>query len=378
MNDEEANYDRLVGLLYEVSLDQGRWDEPLIELAKWIGSSGFHFLGWDKERNVSPFATISESWTPFFIGYHTHYGMIDPHIHAGFNNAAGTWLVSHQCFDQHFVDRNEFYQDYLIPGGERYLMGSSLIRTNELDVVLAFGRSLGVDPFSDEDIARVRRITPHLQRAVKLHMQTTDLRQSIAAGERGLDAMRIGVLALDGTSQIVYANTIAEALLRTGSCLKTSFGKLNAARFANNQRLHTAVQNVTCSGIPHTLQAVSVRDGDSDVCHLTIIPLTPNSSISLSLSKAKVLVLVRSMKNKSGPNVQQLMQLFGLTQAEGRLSEALATGLDLEQYALMANVGMPTVRTQLSAVFRKTGTNRQSALVQLLARMPVTSMGSTV
>jgi DNA-binding CsgD family transcriptional regulator len=66
-------------------------------------------------------------------------------------------------------------------------------------------------------------------------------------------------------------------------------------------------------------------------------------------------------------SAEALEQQFGLTPAEARLAVALASRRTLDEYATLAGVSMNTVRSTLKGVFAKTGCNRQSELVLVLA-----------
>ena len=59
-------------------------------------------------------------------------------------------------------------------------------------------------------------------------------------------------------------------------------------------------------------------------------------------------------------SVKQLMALFSLTAAEARLARALCHGETLEEYALDQGVKLPTVKTQLRAIFLKHGLTGRS------------------
>lgn len=62
--------------------------------------------------------------------------------------------------------------------------------------------------------------------------------------------------------------------------------------------------------------------------------------------------------------------LYGLTDAEARGAGVVAAGEPLEKLAAECGVSTHRVRGQLKAVFRKTGTSRQSALARLLLTGP--------
>ena len=75
-------------------------------------------------------------------------------------------------------------------------------------------------------------------------------------------------------------------------------------------------------------------------------------------------------KQESEEASKQLISLFGLSPAEARLTRALCHGETFEEYADAQNVKLPTVKTQLRAVFAKTQTDRQVDLVNLISGIP--------
>jgi DNA-binding CsgD family transcriptional regulator len=84
---------------------------------------------------------------------------------------------------------------------------------------------------------------------------------------------------------------------------------------------------------------------------------------------ATFLLILTDLNVRPGPSANTLRSAFGLTRREARVASALATGMRLQDVAAAHGVGMGTVRSQLKSIFMKTGTNRQSELVALLARL---------
>lgn len=80
-----------------------------------------------------------------------------------------------------------------------------------------------------------------------------------------------------------------------------------------------------------------------------------------------VLLLIAEAANLSIPNADLLRLLYDLTPAEGRLARGLLNGHAVETIASNHNVSEGTVRTQLKAVFAKTGVKRQPELIRLLS-----------
>jgi DNA-binding CsgD family transcriptional regulator len=82
------------------------------------------------------------------------------------------------------------------------------------------------------------------------------------------------------------------------------------------------------------------------------------------------LVFVSDLTAKPASRTRALRALFGLTPAECRLAARLNDGLELRIVAESVGVTTATARFMLKAIFRKTGSHRQSELIQLFNRLP--------
>jgi DNA-binding CsgD family transcriptional regulator len=69
------------------------------------------------------------------------------------------------------------------------------------------------------------------------------------------------------------------------------------------------------------------------------------------------------------PSEAQLRGLLDLTIAEARLARLLASGDSLEDVAEKLSIKLTTARSQLAAIFAKTGIRRQAKLVAILSRI---------
>jgi DNA-binding CsgD family transcriptional regulator len=66
-----------------------------------------------------------------------------------------------------------------------------------------------------------------------------------------------------------------------------------------------------------------------------------------------------------------LSRAFGLSSGEAKLAVALSSGASLQEAADELGIANETARTRLKGVFAKTGVNRQTALIALIARLGV-------
>lgn len=84
------------------------------------------------------------------------------------------------------------------------------------------------------------------------------------------------------------------------------------------------------------------------------------------------LLIIHDPDHELKPRPRILKELYGLTAAEADLAERLASGARLDEIAQKRCVSLPTLRTQLSSVLKKNGSDRQATLIRLLTRLSVT------
>jgi DNA-binding CsgD family transcriptional regulator len=78
---------------------------------------------------------------------------------------------------------------------------------------------------------------------------------------------------------------------------------------------------------------------------------------------------VRQVLDFPTPSEAQVRALLDLTVAEARLARLLASGDTLEVVAQKLCIKLTTARSQLAAIFSKTGIRRQAKLVAILSRI---------
>ncbi|WP_077035575.1 helix-turn-helix transcriptional regulator [Pelomonas sp. KK5] len=360
-------FDDVVAGLYEAAVHPQRWQASLSKLAAWSGSDVFHFLCWDPMAQSAPFNVFTEGIPQSNIDiYNQHYWSVDPRRRLIDNLSVGEMTVCQHHFSDRFVSGSEFFQDYLLPVvGQRYTWFTRPLIAGNHDVLLAMMRMDDRGAFGGGDILRSRRMVPHLQRAVKLWVETEPLREAGDVGREAAVAAGLALFGLDGAGRIVHANGHAEAMLRDAQHLVQRGAVLQAAHDGDAARLRETLANVGATGLAQRFSITS-RSGEPNACFLTISALPADAPLRSRLGTARVLVMARRPGHAVLPANEQLASLFGLTRAESAVALALASGRTPDEYASEAGVGISTVRTHMRAVFDKTYTRRQADLVRLL------------
>ena len=365
-----AGYDEVVAQLYEAALFPDRWHAALTSVMQQAGADTFHFLAWDRFDATTAFNLYSHQWMASKIDqYAAYYGAIDPRRQLLEAMPVGTAIACHHHLSDAAIARNEFYQDFLIPGGMRYIAMARLQNDARRDTLIGFMREVGNTPFTESEFTETQRLFSHLYRACRLWTDTQTLRTAAAVGEQVAQTSALALIGLDAMGRVAYANGHAESLLRDGDCLVGRNGCLAAVLGDDDARLRKAIRQVRATGRGDSLALSGLRSGPQSLL-MSIAPLQSGGAAGWDFADACVLITARARNQSVGLSAQTLSRTFGLTAAESAVALALCEGKTPDEHARDQGVSLATVRTQLRAVFEKTQTRRQSETVGLLMGMP--------
>ncbi len=201
--------------------------------------------------------------------------------------------------------------------------------------------------------------------------------QQLTQGSRYLahliSCIRMPVMLVDASARILAANPAARALVDqarklSGGKAGTSLPGLSAEQFA------AIVRRACRPGDKGSGSVLQIRPGSTQVpLHILATPVAANPSAGAHQPAA--LVLVHSPQGGADSDSHLLQQIFGLTPAEARLARLILEGSSPGDAAIQLHVSVSTIRTQLSAVLKKTGAQRQSDLVRRLSPLLVMDSG---
>ena len=246
-----------------------------------------------------------------------------------------------------------------------------LHRTEPLLSALEVYRPRRARDFAASELRMLGRLVPHIANALRVNWCVGASQTHQRQAEEALNQLNAGLFLLENDGQIVFANRMAQALLRKGDEIKAREGKLVATR----QRDHALFSEfiVRAAGQAtdiHTVQAIRIeRDAGRRPLQTWAAPLPrhPGNFLRQS-SPSDLMLVVIDPELSAAPPIEALRALYGLTDAEARLTCALLEGTQFEDYAERVGISMNTARTHLKSVFAKTDTDRQAELMRLLSR----------
>ena len=221
-------------------------------------------------------------------------------------------------------------------------------------------------PFSQDELGLLNLLVLHLERAIGNYLGLMASEWKRRALEEVVDRMRLGVFLLNSERQLVRTNPSAERVLAEAELLLQSRA-IHAVDPGDDRQLQEAIgralENAAHGHFHLEENLLFVRE--DGVPHLELIVKALLSGSPGSVASEAVLAILAARPDEVSIFPGHLVRrLYSLTAAEADLLHLLVDGATLKQAAERRGVATATARSQLKAIFAKTGTKRQGELVQ--------------
>ena len=373
------DYDALVSSIYASSYRAGGWDVALERLRGAFGLDAFALMRLPDrfaDGGSPDLMSVGGSHvTPSAAQkYDDYYGAIDPRVQVVRRRSVNDVFLCERYFDAAYVARNEFYQDFLRPEGLRFCMGTCIRLPDGTDFALGLLRGEDRGSYDAEVQRTFKRLIGHVGQALLAQERLAQPREQ-AAAMAVTDAASWGLIALGVDGRFLGGNALGDTLLADARLVKIRSGALVFSHAATQSRFAAAAARCLNGGRGETFL---VHSTDAGARRLTMtlqpVPSDPADRASLPgparAPGARLVGILAPLDSRRIPSMRQLMDVFDLAPAEARLARALASGETLDGYAAANALAISTVRTQMRAVLRKTGTERQAQAVRVLNNIP--------
>jgi PAS domain-containing protein/DNA-binding CsgD family transcriptional regulator len=236
-------------------------------------------------------------------------------------------------------------------------------RVANLIVVTPRGRS----DITSEELAQFASLAPHVRRALLISDLLETERHTATIYRSLIDALRHPVIIVAADLRVLYANAAAERLLSKAGSMSVKRGILKAQWPLAEKSLEASVRGGIrdeCALGPAGINIPLPGEESPSVAH--VLPLARRDQSARIAQDAVAAIFVAEAGQSPEPAFDALMALFGLTSAEARVATQIGSGLNRHQVADTNRVSDGTVKSQLNAVFGKTGTSDQRELSILL------------
>jgi DNA-binding CsgD family transcriptional regulator len=291
----------------------------------------------------------------------------------------GTLLPIFAMIDEASYQKCAWYNELMAPRDLYYTFSSVLRREGRGEIMLTVARPHRLGDFARDEMALTERLLPHLQRAVRMHRHLADAQLQQRALLRGLEGLGIGVVLAAADGALLFANGVAELVLRRGDGLGARRGRLHAATPALTQALLRCVHDAAETGAGRGQNgggALSLPRRVGGNLHLLICPLPIGAGAVLGPTAPTAMIFINGSGQRPAARQDELRVFYDLSAAEAKLVGALVAGMSLGDYAERSGIAMSTAKTQLRNVFAKTGQNRQADLVRHILSNPILQLAS--
>lgn len=364
-----GDWDECIDRLYDAVGNEGSLTQALGRFRPFFDARSVTFLTAPQgDSQASIHVAACDVPPEALVEYHSHYFRHDEWVKAGWIKGvmhAGSVYRGSDLVPRRSLFQSYFWRDFLRRFNITDILGAIVDEPSDTGpaALVTFHRTLDQRPYEARMVGAVSKLAPHLRRAWHLHRR---LAPEIAVGttlSELLHAMDVPMLFVSREGTVVERNMAATSILKTKSALL----KIERERL------------LYCDG--RQWRPVAAELGRFENCSLPVFELRAHDEASgtaatVTLRRMHGAFTDRLIQHASAAvctvspvttdKLHSAQQRFGLTDAELQVARLIARGRSAGAAAQELGVAVSTVRTHLSALFGKTGTQRQAELVALL------------
>lgn len=367
----DKTYLSVIEGIYDAAVDPSRWADALGRLSRPMNGGGN--LVMHDPVIAAGNCHIYANWEPDSVAlYNAHYASKNVWLNRIANRPVGKAEPAEFFMPRTDLFRTEWYNDYLRPHGIVSGIGVTVMRDTSRFVSASVLLPRCSEVAQASYVALLQRITPHIERALKVNRQLSNAEFRWSTAEECFHRLKIGIVVIGNDRKILFSNTEADRIFRQDDGLSLNReGRLQAGAAADNQRLRGILEQIF--GASHALQTDSgvmfvQRRSGTRAYGLLATKLHPPTE--LFGGRGPMALLFISDVASQRPSVERLSEAFGLTPSEGRLLHVLLDGHSLVESAARLGVSINTAKTHLKGLFEKMGCARQADLVRTTMAHP--------
>jgi DNA-binding CsgD family transcriptional regulator len=355
--DESPELLRIVGLLYDSVIEEAMWPVALQALTDFTGGTGAGEVVANPTTGLithTQAISVDPSFRDLYLEY---YASKEVRLPPAIRFPVGAVIVEDMLIERKELERSELYGDLLIPCDVPHFMFAWLQKEPRAFHTVAIEGSKRHGAFEGDAIRRFAQVMPHLIRAVRMRDLLVSARQSNHAYEVLLDSLPFGVVYFDDKGKLTKVSAAAEKLFQRGDALSCVKGQIHAKSPDDNCQLQRAILAICDRRKSRALpgNTVVVRRANA-LCPLivTVIP-SSTSQLLISLPTIAGMMLIVDPEQTPRPRADLIQRAFGLTKSEAKLANFLFEGNSLRDTAEHLGRSINTCKSQLKAIYAKTG-----------------------
>jgi DNA-binding CsgD family transcriptional regulator len=366
---------RLVEHIYQTVNDPASWPAVLAEISDALNGGVAALLYHDVRAHHGGLNQTVRLAPEAIDVYQQHFHSLDPW---GKGTASlglgktGAVLNGDQLIALPELRRTEYYADYATRYDLVRILAGVVIADGPVLSVISILRPENAQPFGAEEQRTLAALMGHLKCVLEIRRKVEGLQLIQAASNHALNQLPTGVVLVDASARIVFANVAAEHALRSADGLTVERGRLAATLGSETTSLRSLINAAvltTKGDALHAGKVMTISRPQSLRPLSVLVTAVPRDAGSGTPDRAAAAVFISNPDRPQSPDPAVLRTVFHLTGAECRLAIAICSGSSLAQAAASLEITKETAKSCLKSVFAKTGTSRQSELVTIVSRL---------
>jgi DNA-binding CsgD family transcriptional regulator/PAS domain-containing protein len=296
----------------------------------------------------------------------------NPRIPFAIKTKPGDLISDYMVLDgERAIDRDPFYAGFLAPIGCRYCLIGHLETTKKVDFFFSVQRAKAQGHVDRAEVKQMELLLPHVRQAFDMTRRLRVTAETRGSLEHALDWLIDGIALLGPDGDVVYANEALQAMARRKDGLAIQKGRIELAAADARDRLERTL--AIAIAFRHGKAAAAagsdfpvMRSGGAPPYYVSVRPLPAGDKRRGAEAQGVAIVFVRDPASRNAAATRMLREVFGLTEAEASLAQALQTGIALTEYAATRGLSLNTAYTHLRRLREKTGCSRMPELIRKL------------
>jgi hypothetical protein len=276
----EEDLNTCMNLMYESVLDDTFWARALIKLGDTMGAGQVALTALD--HRAMKFDSIAPRTDPVMeANFQTYWAFRNPVLPLAVQRSACEIFSIEGLIPRRELCATKFYNEWYRPAQFQVAMLCSNLRSeNQISTLLFASNPAGKEEITDEQVRVFKTAVKHINRAIYFHreLRMRDLDHDTAP-ER-LENLSRGVMLVDGSARLLYANAAARQLLGADCGLAVKAGCLHSADGSDAIQglIASCAQKVVTPHAPGGEMSIC-RDGKQSL-RVTVTPLRSKGTVA--------------------------------------------------------------------------------------------------
>ncbi|ESQ90485.1 helix-turn-helix transcriptional regulator [Asticcacaulis benevestitus] len=369
----QAEFDEVLELIeaiYDTVADPGLWPQLLERISMHIGT-GCVGLSLVDTRTYE--IRVAAHWgaQPEFLQAMMQSVSINPATTAHWYIDVDEPFTVESLLGRDRYHNSRFYRTINAPNNCVDGLISILNRSGDRYGNIALPRFTEHGPITKIDLLRLKRLSPHIRRAVTLTDMLDSQSLSKSLLNQTFDLLSTAIILVDKGGYILHANQAAETMMNKASVIWRKGGNLHACDDQGEKHLKTALGQL--DAVPRMMPrppaaSVALSSHSADDVTAWVLPLDSElGRLRRGARAATAAILIREAVESQLPG-SLLMKRFDLTPAQVRVLSLLSQGQPASDVADILGISIHTVRSHMQQIFAKTCSKGLPELLHLCRR----------